>query len=114
MSTKGPVVWSSETGRVRETVSGKTDAPAPQARGSGQQTARLLRDRKGRAGKTVTLVEGLTLSADQLDELARELRRACGTGGTIKDGAIEIQGDLRDRIATLLQERGYKVKLVGG
>jgi translation initiation factor 1 len=74
---------------------------------------RLLRDRKGRGGKTVTLVAGLPNNAE-LDPLASALKRLCGTGGTVRDGVIEIQGDVRDRIKPELERRGYKVKIAGG
>jgi translation initiation factor 1 len=74
---------------------------------------RLLRDRKGRGGKTVTLVAGLP-SGTQLDALASALKRLCGTGGTVRDGLIEIQGDVRDRIKPELERRGFTVKIAGG
>jgi translation initiation factor 1 len=74
---------------------------------------RLLRDRKGRGGKTVTLVAGLPRNAE-LESLASALKRLCGTGGTIRDGVIEIQGDVRDRIKPELERRGYTVKIAGG
>ncbi|NLG27268.1 MAG: translation initiation factor [Chloroflexi bacterium] len=73
-----------------------------------------MRTRKGRGGKVVTLIEGLVLAASEREALARELRRACGVGGTVRGDAIELQGDLRERLAELLTERGYLVKLVGG
>jgi translation initiation factor 1 len=73
-----------------------------------------MRDRKGRGGKTVTVVAGVRGSSTQLEELATTLKRFCGCGGGVKDGAIEIQGDLRERVAAKLTELGYKVKLAGG
>ena len=75
---------------------------------------RLLRDRKGRGGKTVTLVAGLVGSPDAIAHLATELKRLCGTGGTVKGDVVEIQGDHRDRLADVLRQRGYTVKLAGG
>jgi translation initiation factor 1 len=74
---------------------------------------RLLRDRKSRGGKTVTLVAGLPSGTD-LDALASALKRLCGTGGTVREGVIEIQGDVRERIKPELERRGYKVKIAGG
>ncbi|HTU80750.1 MAG TPA: hypothetical protein VMF61_01390 [Candidatus Acidoferrales bacterium] len=71
---------------------------------------RILRERR-RAG-TMSVVTGL--DARELDELARELKRHCGTGGTAKNGAVEIQGDHRERIAAYLVARGRRVKLAGG
>lgn len=67
-------------------------------------------DRKGRAGKQVTLVEGFVGSEDDLSDLARTLKQRCGVGGTAKDGVIAIQGDWRDRIVAILTEMGYKAK----
>ena len=75
--------------------------------------ARLSRETAGRRGKGVTVVSDLPLTADQLKELATKLKTACGTGGTAKDGRIEIQGDQRDRLATELEKLGYKVKRRG-
>ncbi len=79
-----------------------------------QQTAYVKRDRKGRAGKTVTVVYGLQHNPATLKALLKTLQSACGTGGTLKEHEIEVQGDQRDRVAEKLQELGYKVKLVGG
>jgi translation initiation factor 1 len=79
-----------------------------------QQTAAIHFEKKGRAGKTVSVVRGLQLSPDDLKALAKDLKGACGTGGTVKDGAIEIQGDQREKIANRLKALGYKTKFVGG
>ena len=78
------------------------------------QTAAISRDRKGRKGKTVTVIRDLQLTTQDMQSLARTLKQACGSGGTVKDGAIEIQGDHRERIATRLRALGYKIKFVGG
>jgi translation initiation factor 1 len=73
---------------------------------------RLLRDRKSRGGKTVTLVTGLP--PQDLELLAKELKRACGTGGTLRGDVIEIQGEFRERLKAELERRGYAVKIAGG
>ena len=75
---------------------------------------RLLRDRRGRGGKTVTLVAGLSGTPAALNALASDLKRLCGTGGTVRGEVIEIQGDVRERIKGELERRGYTVKLAGG
>jgi translation initiation factor 1 len=79
-----------------------------------QQTAYVKRDRKGRAGKTVTVIYGLQHTPASYKELLNILKTACGVGGTLKDNQLEIQGDQRDRVAEKLLQLGYKVKLVGG
>ncbi len=75
---------------------------------------RLRLERKGRGGKSVTLVEGLPQDEDLLKELAKELKRHCGVGGSVKNGIIEIQGDVRASSLPLLQERGCAVRKAGG
>jgi translation initiation factor 1 len=81
---------------------------------SQQQTVYLHRESSGRHGRPVTLVKNLMLSADNLKALAKKLKQECGTGGTIKNGVIEIQGEQREKIADVLQKSGYKVKIAGG
>ncbi|MDD2582723.1 MAG: stress response translation initiation inhibitor YciH, partial [Desulfuromonadaceae bacterium] len=75
---------------------------------------RLRREVKGRGGGTVIVISGITLSANEIKELAGALKKKCGCGGTVKDGVIEIQGDHRDVLSAELQARGFKVKLAGG
>jgi translation initiation factor 1 len=77
-------------------------------------TAKLSRETAGRRGKGVTVISDLNMSEANLTALATWLKTACGTGGTAKDGRIEIQGDMRDRIAAELEKLGYKVKRAGG
>ncbi|HWS14641.1 MAG TPA: translation initiation factor Sui1, partial [Candidatus Methylomirabilis sp.] len=74
----------------------RKDAPAP----AGDGVVRVRRETKGRGGKTVTTVSGVPLAVDALRELASDLKRRCGTGGTVKDGVIEIQGDHREAVAS--------------
>jgi predicted translation initiation factor SUI1 len=77
-------------------------------------TVKVSRETAGRKGKGVTVVSELPLSEEQLKELATKLKNACGSGGTAKDGRIEIQGDHRDRLVSELEKLGYKVKRAGG
>jgi translation initiation factor 1 len=81
---------------------------------AGDGIVRVRRETSGRGGKTVTTISGIALSSDALAELASELKRACGTGGTVRDYVIEIQGDHRTLIVAQLEQRGYTVKLAGG
>ena len=80
----------------------------------GDGTVRVSRETKGRKGKGVTLIAGVPLDDDGLAALAKELKQRCGTGGCVKDGVIEIQGDHRDRLVDELQRRGHRVKRTGG
>ena len=80
----------------------------------GDGIVRVGRSSKGRKGKTVTSVTGVPLPPDEVRELAKDLKRVCGTGGTLKGGAIEIQGDHRDTLVRELEARGFRVKRTGG
>jgi translation initiation factor 1 len=79
-----------------------------------KDVVRVQRDAKGRGGKTVTMVTGISLSDKDLDVLGKQLKAACGSGGTVKDGVIEVQGDHVDRVVALLVAQGYKAKRAGG
>ena len=81
---------------------------------SGDGVVRVSRETKGRGGKAVTVVRGVALPVDQLADLGKHLRTACGSGGTVKDGVIEVQGDHADRVVELLTARGHRVKRAGG
>ncbi len=76
--------------------------------------ARVMRDRKHRGGKTVTVITGIPATNDTITALAQQLKKLCGSGGTIKDGVIEIQGDHCDKVMAKLTALGYKVKRAGG
>ena len=82
--------------------------------GGGDGIIRLKRETKGRKGKGVTLVTGFQGSADELKTLAKRLKQICGTGGTVKEGVIEIQGDMREKIQRELEAAGHRVKIAGG
>ena len=73
-------------------------------------TAKLRVEKKGRGGKTVTVVDGLPRNGTFLKELCQELKRACGTGGAVQDQAVELQGDLRERVREVLLGKGFVVK----
>ena len=111
------VVYSSGAGRMCPSC-GQPSAKcvcrkSPRAaRGDG--IVRVRREVKGRRGKTVTTISGVPLPDDELRDLAGELKRRCGTGGSAKEGVIEIQGDHRDTLVEALEQRGYTVKRAGG
>jgi len=129
-SSKGGdrVVYSSEHGRMcpacgrsetrcqcrgkgaRARIKARDDAAAAQ---TSDGIVRVGRSTKGRRGKVVSTVTGVPIEAEELTTLAGELKRRCGTGGALKDGIIEIQGDHRDTLVEELEKRGYKVKRVG-
>lgn len=75
---------------------------------------RVGRQTQGRAGKGVTVITGLPLAGAELEKLAKELKQRCGSGGTVRDGTVEIQGEHRDTLVAELTKRGYTVKRAGG
>jgi translation initiation factor 1 len=79
-----------------------------------QQNLRIQASRKGRKGKTVTVISGFQSNPETLTALAKKLKAQCGTGGTVKDGDIEIQGDHAQKLLQLLVDLGYKAKISGG
>jgi translation initiation factor 1 len=104
-------------GRKRQPVAPEAVAEAPAPQEKEMKTAavvRVGRETKGRRGKGVTTVSDVPLDESGLMELAARLKQRCGTGGTVKEGRIEIQGDQRDRLAAELEALGYRVKRVGG
>ncbi|PLX78524.1 MAG: stress response translation initiation inhibitor YciH [Desulfuromonas sp.] len=112
------LVYSSEHGRMCPGCGKPVAACACRKQGAegspGDGVVRVGRQTKGRKGKGVSLVSGVPLPEAELKQLAKELKKKCGTGGTLKDGVIEIQGDHRDLLVDLLSAKGWKVKLSGG
>ena len=80
----------------------------------GDGVVRIMRQTKGRKGSGVCLITGLPLSGAELEKLAKQLKQRCGSGGTVKDGVVEIQGDHRETLLAELKKLGYTVKLAGG
>jgi translation initiation factor 1 len=114
------LVYSTESGRVTTCPTCglpynrcRCGEPAQPARKS-DGIVRVMRDRKQRGGKTVTVITGVSGSASELAMLAQQLKKLCGSGGTVKDGNIEIQGDHCDKVIAKLTSLGYKVKRAGG
>ena len=117
-SGDGGLVYSTEGGRMCPTcrLPLNSCACAAQAKAAprGDGTVRVSRDTKGRGGKAVTLVRGLPLDAAALAALGKRLRTACGAGGTVKDGVLEIQGDHVEQVLAWLQQDGFAAKRAGG
>ena len=88
--------------------------PAQPIAAKGDGIVRVGRETKGRKGKGVTVVTGVPLAGAALEELATRLKKRCGSGGTVDDGVIEIQGDHRDTLVAELGRLGYAVKRAGG
>lgn len=101
------LVYSTESGRIDEPKA-KVECP------KGDGIVRIQRQTSGRKGKGVCLISGIDVDDAELTKLAAELKKKCGCGGAVKDGIIEIQGDKRDLIKSLLEAKGMKVKLAGG
>ncbi|OGR18639.1 MAG: translation initiation factor SUI1 [Desulfobacterales bacterium GWB2_56_26] len=111
------VVYSTDHGRMCPACGKPASACSCGKKKTGQPAdgiVRVGRETKGRKGKGVTIISGVPLSEEEVQALAKELKKRCGSGGTVKDAAIEIQGDHRDTVIEELQKRGWKVKRVGG
>lgn len=114
---KRNVVYSTDSAfekRCQRCGSYPCRCPQPKSLPPAEQTACIRREKKGRGGKTVTVIMELQLTPADRKALSKKLKKACGVGGAIKDDTIEIQGDVRDKIAAELQKLGYKTKFVGG
>lgn len=125
------IVYSSQFGRmcpncskpIAKCTCKKAKAPGGPAKAAGPAkapalpndgVARVFRETKGRKGKGVSLIKGLNLPEEKLEELAKELKKKCGAGGTVVDGVIEVQGDHRDFLVEELIRLGFKAKKAGG
>ncbi len=113
-ASRGRPVYSTQAGRLCPTCgwpvdrcqcSGRLEEVVP-----AKVTARLRLESKGRGGKSVTVVDGLPRNAVFVEELLRALKRSLGTGGTVREGALELQGDRREALRALLAARGFVVK----
>lgn len=115
-SASGRLVYSTDSGRmcpdcrqpIAQCVCNVKTVPA------GDGIVRVSRNSKGRGGKEVTVIKGVALDAAGLTALGKQLKTLCGSGGTVKDGVIEVQGDHCDRVIVALQTKGYVVKRAGG
>ena len=103
------LVYSTDGGRIKTDSHAQDRVPS-----KGDGIVRISRETKGRKGKGVTIVNGLDLDSERLKTLAKELKQLCGTGGTVKEATIEIQGDHRTKIQSALESKGMNVKLAGG
>ena len=112
------LVYSTDAGRMcpdcRQAMARCQCRAASRAAPAGDGKVRVLRETKGRGGKAVTVIRGVPLDADALAALGKQVKTACGSGGTVKDGVVEVQGDHVERVMALLREKGYTVKRAGG
>jgi translation initiation factor 1 len=117
LSALGGLVYSTDSGRMcpdcRQPIA-HCACKAASAPPVGDGIVRVSRETKGRGGKAVTVVKGVLLDAVALAELGKKLKAACGSGGTVKDGVIEVQGDHCDRVMELLKAQKYTVRRAGG
>lgn len=107
-------VYSTEAGRICPGCGWPQDncrcSKAAEQAVPSRVVAKLRMEKKGRGGKTVTVVDGLPQNAAFLKDLSQELKKVCGTGGAVADGAVELQGDHRDRLRVFLAAKGFLVK----
>jgi translation initiation factor 1 len=103
------VVMRTDPSRARGAVRASTPGVTP-----ANARVRVSREVSGRGGKGVSVISGLPLGTQELDELATRLKKLCGAGGAVKDGTIEIQGEHRDRLVAELQKLGYEARRSGG
>jgi len=115
-SSNSSLVYSTESGRMCPTCRQPVAQCGCKASGApvGDGVVRVSRQTKGRGGKCVTVVKGLALDAAALAALGKQVRSACGSGGTVKDGVIEVQGDHCDLIMATLTKLGHQPRRAGG
>ncbi|WP_440874343.1 stress response translation initiation inhibitor YciH [Thalassotalea sp. PLHSN55] len=101
------LVYSTDSGRIKQPKQKANVTPS-------DGFAKVRRETKGRKGKGVIVISGLGLESDALKALAKKLKKTCGTGGSVVGETIEVQGDKRDVIKTVLEKEGFKVKFIGG
>jgi translation initiation factor 1 len=94
--------------------SGKRSPTSPAAQAAKDGKVRVTREKKGRGGKTVTVLYGLALPEEEMEVLAKELKKRCGAGGTVKGSSIEVQGDNAEAVLALLEARGITAVRAGG
>jgi len=121
MTDNARLVYSTESGRVCpecgrsvKRCACKQKKSKPQSRVQTDGIIRIGREKKGRKGKTVTTISGFQETTDNVKQIAKKLKGMCGTGGSIKDGVIIIQGDHRQTIRSELSKQGFNTKLSGG
>jgi len=123
MSDDRRLVYSTEHGSLDKPMAKKAkqggkqrrrQSVAPAIQNPHKQGIRIRRESKGRGGKTVSIVDGLPLDEAALKALLKQLKAALGSGGAVKNGVLEIQGDHREKLLSLLEKRGYTCKLAGG
>lgn len=114
--TENRVVYSTEQGRICPPCGNPVNQCTcrKQTSPSGDGNVRVSRETKGRKGKCVTLIKGLSMDAATLASMGKKLKAMCGSGGTVKEGVIEIQGDHSERILDYLKKQGMKAKRAGG
>lgn len=112
------LVYSTDKGRLCQQCS----APVAECRcravrptvAPGDGIVRVRREKSGRGGKVVTVISGIPMAGDELKALAKQLKQQCGSGGAVKDGLVEVQGDHREKLQAFLANRGWTVKISGG
>ncbi|MBL1352252.1 MAG: translation initiation factor [Zetaproteobacteria bacterium] len=121
MNNDRRLVYSSEDGQIGKTMPNTRKkrkipqkSPSQGIKNPAKQGVRIRRESKGRGGKSVCVIEGLSLNTLELKALHKKLKAQLGTGGAVKGGCIEIQGDHREKLLVLLEKEGVKAKLAGG